>query len=82
MSSVEDLIHSRSSSLRCHPINWGDDGVCRDCFGILREDELCDKPYQLTLSANKYGRIHGFFTGNIFNIVWFDKNHTLYSGNS
>lgn len=76
-TSVPDLMANRSSALRCHPIDWGDARVSRGSFGILREDELCDKPYQISISKNK-GRLHGFFTGDIFNIVWFDKDHDLY----
>jgi hypothetical protein len=78
-TSVSDLMANRSSALKCHPIDWEDERVSRACFGILREDELCDKPYQISISKNK-GRLHGFFTGDIFNIVWFDKDHQLYPG--
>lgn len=77
-TSASTLMANRSSSLRCHPIDWSADNVSRKAFGIPREDELCDKPYQLVISANEYGRIHGFFTGDIFNIVWFDREHKLY----
>lgn len=77
---VSALMADRSSSLRCHPIDWTADNVSRASFGIPKEDELCDKPYQIVVSANKYGRLHGFFTGDIFNIVWFDREHKLYPG--
>lgn len=75
---VSVLMSDRSPSLRCHPIDWSADNVSRDAFGIPREEEICDKPYQIVISANEYGRIHGFFTGDIFNIVWFDREHLLY----
>jgi len=78
-TSVSELMNSRSSALRCHPIDWSDVKVSRSSFGIPKEEELYDKPYQLTISANEYGRIHGFFTGDTFNIVWFDRKHELYS---
>ncbi len=81
-TSVLDLMENRSSALRCHPIKWDDAGVSRNCFGIPHEDQLCEKPYQITISSNKYGRLHGFFTGDIFNIVWFDKNHALYTNSA
>lgn len=77
-TSVSDLMANRSKALRCHPIDWDDKRVSRNCFGIPREEELCDKPYQVNVSRDKYGRLHGFFTGDIFNIVWFDKDHALY----
>jgi hypothetical protein len=31
------------------------------------------------VSANEYGRVHGFFIGNVFYIVWLDPDHKLYS---
>lgn len=78
--AVSDLLTSRSDALRCHPIDWSDNRVSRNGFGIPREDELYDCPYQISVSQEAYGRLHGFFTGNIFNIVWFDKDHSLYPG--
>ena len=78
-TSVSELMSNRSPTLRCHPIDWLDSGVSREKFGILREDELCDKPYQISIGLST-GRLHGFFTGDIFNIVWFDKDHKLYPG--
>lgn len=78
--AVSDLLTSRSDALRCHPIDWNDNRVSRNGFGIPREEELYDRPYQISVSQEAYGRLHGFFTGNIFNLVWFDKDHSLYPG--
>ncbi|WP_018664660.1 hypothetical protein [Heyndrickxia acidiproducens] len=63
--------------LRFHDIDWND--TCEDCFGIPNEEELVDKPWQFAISANEYGRVHGFFIGNVFYIVWFDPEHKLYN---
>jgi hypothetical protein len=67
---------NRSSALRAHPIAWED--TTEMCFGIPAEEHLVETPYQLALSANEYGRIHGFFIRHKFFIVWIDKNHLLY----
>jgi hypothetical protein len=48
-------------------------------FGIPKEDELLNVSYQFQTSANEYGRVHGFFSENVFYIVWLDPEHNLYS---
>lgn len=73
-----DLKANRSSSLRFHPINWKD--TSQDSFGIISEEQLVDRAYQFSLSANQYGRVHGFFIQEVFYIVWLDPNHKLYPG--
>lgn len=78
-SSVLELRANRSPALRCHPIDWKDTRVSRSSFGIPQEEELYDTPYEISVSSNEYGRMHGFFTGDIFNIVWLDRNHDLYA---
>jgi hypothetical protein len=72
-----DIQASRSSSLRCHPIKWRDTTV--NSFDIPNEEQLVDVPYQFVLSANKHGRVHGFFIGSVFYVVWLDPDHKLYS---
>ncbi|MEM6751460.1 MAG: hypothetical protein AAF630_00500 [Cyanobacteria bacterium P01_C01_bin.38] len=73
-----DLKANRSSSLRCHPIDWKD--TSQDSFGIIGEEQIVDQAYQFSLSANQYGRVHGFFIQEVFYIVWLDPNHKLYPG--
>lgn len=77
----KDITANRSSSLRSHPINWGKDNRLTEAsFGIPGEEDLCDESYQFNVSSNEYGRLVGFFTDEAtFNIVWFDKDHQLYS---
>ena len=70
---------NRSQSLRCNPIDWDGKGITEECFGLPREDELVDQPYEFQISANKHGRVHGFFIGPVFYIVWFDPDHNLFS---
>lgn len=76
--SFQELLSNRSKALRCHPIDWSD--TSESGFGIPNEDDLVDTPYQFSISSNKYGRVHGFFIGEIFYIVWLDPDHKLYPG--
>ncbi|ELR96862.1 hypothetical protein [Gloeocapsa sp. PCC 73106] len=78
-STREELISNGSKSLRCHGINWSDSKVSETCFGIPNEEQLVDKPYQISLSSNAHGRVHGFFIEETFYIVWLDPDHLLYS---
>jgi hypothetical protein len=69
------LIANRSSSLRFHKINFND---CTETgFGLIPED-LNDEAFQLEVSANEHGRVHGYFVGNVFYVVWLDPKHELY----
>ena len=75
--SRQELLTNRSKSLRCHPIRWED--TTEIGFNLPNEDQLVDTPYQFSVSSNEYGRVHGFFIGSVFYIVWLDPNHLLYS---
>ena len=76
-AKLSELHANRSSALRMHPINWTD--TTETCFNFPRETEIVDTPYQISLSSNEGGRLHGFFIINTFYIVWFDKEHLLYA---
>ena len=75
--SVQELKGNRNKTLRCHPIDWKD--TSEKSFGIPNEEQLVDVPYQFSISANKHGRVHGFFIRQVFYIVWLDPEHQLYS---
>ncbi|WP_245602731.1 hypothetical protein [Gloeothece verrucosa] len=75
--TAQELRNNPNKTLRCHEINWED--TTESGFGIKGEEQLVDQPYQFSLSANQYGRIHGFFIEEIFYIVWLDPDHKLYS---
>ncbi|KOR37601.1 MULTISPECIES: hypothetical protein [Planktothricoides] len=47
-------------------------------FGIANEEQLVNTPYQFQISANEYGRVHGFFSENVFYAIWLDPDHNLY----
>lgn len=75
--TAQELLINRSSTLRCHPINWEDTSENR--FGLPNEEQLVDTPYQFSLSSNEHGRVHGFFIDDVFYIVWLAPDHLLYS---
>ena len=76
--SPTELRRNRGQGLRCHPIQWED--TSESCFGIPGEEQLVGVPFQLQISSNEHGRIHGFFIGSVFYIVWLDPEHLLYPG--
>lgn len=58
-----------------HPINWDDAKL--NSFGIQQaSQDLDEDAWQFGISKGK-GRIHGFFIGDIFYVVWIDPEHRL-----
>jgi hypothetical protein len=78
LTSLE-LRSDGSKALRCHPIEWSKTSQPHG-FGLPGEEQLVEKPYQFSISTNKHGRVHGFFIGEVFYVVWLDPNHKLYPG--
>jgi hypothetical protein len=69
-----EIRNSRDAdSLRCHKIDWGK--TTEKSFGIKELEST--ESHQFQISSNEYGRVHGFFIGHIFYIVWFDPFHKL-----
>ena len=77
--TITDFYNNRSASLRSHKIDWNDSSVTEKSFGLANEDQLVSVPYQFQISANEYGRVHGFIINNTFYIRWFDPEHNLYT---
>ena len=73
----EQIKSSTHRALRCHRIVWED--TTESSFGIPKEEKIVDEPWQFSLSSNENGRVHGFFIGTVFYVVWFDPKHQLYS---
>ncbi len=74
--TYNEIVNSRSDSLRCHRITWEE--TTEKGFGIPSEEQLVGTPYQLfEVSLNK-GRVHDFFVENTAYIVWLDPDHRLY----
>jgi len=77
MKSME-LIQNNSQALRCHTIDWEKNNVTEKNFGIQNEEQIVSKPFQFQITANAYGRVHGFFINEVFYIRWLDPHHNLY----
>lgn len=82
LKSVSDLTReivctSFKDVLRAHQIKFKEDKrLTESTFGL--DPHLDDDAWQLQICSNKHGRIHGYFVGNVFYIVWFDPDHNLY----
>ena len=74
--TLQQFYSNRSQALRSHPIDWHD--TTENSFGIPGEEQIVGTPYQFELSANEYGRIHGFVIDSVFFIRWLDPDHNLY----
>jgi len=70
---------SGSDALRCHPIEWKKTSE-KNGFRHLNKQLQDNSPWQFSVSANEYGRVHGFFVNSTFFIVWLDPKHRLYLG--
>ncbi len=75
----KEMMFNNKNALRCHPIDFTRDKVSESTFGIMGEDVDKDA-WQFQLSSNEHGRVHGYFVGNTFYVVWLDPLHELYSG--
>jgi hypothetical protein len=60
---------------RCHPIRW-QTTTEPDGFKHLPEIFRDITPMQIGLGRDE-GRVHGFFIGSVFFLVWFDAKHNL-----
>lgn len=72
-----DITIRNKGGLRCHKIDFSDTNVSEDGFGNVGEDVVEDA-WQIQISSNEHGRIHGYFVGNVFYIVWLDPKHELW----
>jgi len=75
---ITEILSNRSAAIRAHPINW-DDTTEKNGFSELNDQLQSIQAYQVQISSNEHGRIHGFFIDNVFFIIWLDPEHKLYS---
>lgn len=61
-----------------HKINWTDTARVEGFGGALPQELRESDAWQFSVTRNEHGRVHGFFIGNTFYIVWLDCNHRLY----
>ena len=71
-----ELCTTCSKSLRSHAIDFNHKSVTENTFGF--GEDIDDEAWQFEVSENEHGRIHGYFVGNVFYIVWLDPKHDLY----
>jgi hypothetical protein len=74
-----ELQANRNQALRCHQIDWP---YTTEPSGFIHLNSYFRSqltPYQFSLSSNAHGRVHGFFIGDVFYVVWLDPEHQLYA---
>jgi len=71
-----ELTSSRSSAIRCHPHNWEKTSRPKGFHHLPEHLQSCSG-WQFQLSSNEHGRVHGFFIGKIFYVIWLDRDHKL-----
>lgn len=77
--TAQEFKSDRGGSLKSHSIDWRHTSE-PEGFQHLNEQFQSYTPYQFAISRNEHGRIHGFFIGDIFHVVWLDPGHLLYPG--
>ncbi len=76
--TVRQMKEHRHSPLRCHPIRFAEASE-KAGFDHVNADLLDGtEAYQFSLTSNKHGRVHGFFVGSVFYVVWVDPRHALH----
>jgi hypothetical protein len=76
---LKEFMNAHSKSIRAHPHDW-ETTARPQGFQHLNEQLRSCRAWQFQLSKNEHGRVHGFFIGNIFYIVWLDRDHKVYPG--
>jgi hypothetical protein len=72
-----EIRSDRSPALRAHPINFSETSEPGG-FSHLNEQFRALEPWQISVSSNEHGRVHGVVIGNVFYVVWIDPDHRLY----
>jgi hypothetical protein len=67
-------------ALRSHTIRFEESSE-PDGFARIRRDLWEGHAWQFSITANAYGRVHGFLVGEKFFVVWLDPAHLLFPGN-
>ena len=74
---LSDFHSTKSKSIRAHTHVW--EKTSRpEGYSHLNEQHRDYPGWQFCLSANAYGRVHGFMIENIYYVIWLDLNHALY----
>jgi hypothetical protein len=78
--NLKEFMNCHSKSLRAHTHMWEKTSRPRG-FAHLNEQLRVCAAWQFQLSKNEHGRVHGFFIGNTFYVIWLDRDHKVYSRN-
>ncbi|MBV7437297.1 hypothetical protein [Aeromonas sp. sif2416] len=74
-----EFTSNRNPAIKSHCIDWETTSEPAG-FSHLNEQFQSLSPYQFAISRNEHGRVHGFFNGDVFHVVWLDPDHQLYPG--
>ena len=67
---------THKDSLRCHSHDWI---ATTEKGGFKMKGQLADcLGWQFQISSNEHGRVHGFFVGQVFFVIWLDPDQSLY----
>ena len=71
-----ELIGTHRKAFRHHAHNWRETSEPK---GFCLGGQLDGIPgCQFQITSNAHGRVHGFFIGTTFFVVWLDPDHALY----
>jgi hypothetical protein len=73
------LTLTHKSRFDCHPHDDWSRTAKKQGFNnvkTLSPQHLDEKPYQVAVGSKE--RMHGFFIGNTFYVVWYDPHHKVY----
>jgi hypothetical protein len=75
--ALKEVYTNNNRALRFHPIKWHETSEPNG-FQNLPADLKSSTPFQMQITSNAHGRVHGFFVGALFHLVWIDPKHQLY----
>jgi hypothetical protein len=73
----QEFSNGGNQTLRVHPHDWPYTARPQG-FAHLHEQLRAYPSLQFSISANKYGRVHGILIDSTFYVIWLDQNHCLY----
>jgi len=75
--SVAEFQSKYQKNMRNHLIDWEKTSRSQG-FSRIPAEHKATPAYQFAVAEHKHGRVHGFFIGDTFHIVWLDSEHSLY----
>ena len=75
--TVQKFTERPEKNMRNHKIDWADTSRPGG-FGRLKQEHRGTQAWQFGVDETSLGRVHGFFIGTTFYIIWLDHHHKLY----